>query len=144
MAGIGVQETKCENLVCKHSKLKEKYAELKAVVPDIETSLHAARGETARLAGALEEQQSSSKRRERQLSSELKLATQVSVTCSIFACSGVLTVVKEFCQGDAHLKRPCLAYALPRIAFRPGSSRCSRFVTEQVQVFGPLFLQHHV
>ena len=47
------------------------------MVPEIEASLHAARGETARLAGALEEQQATSKRRERQLSNELRLATQV-------------------------------------------------------------------
>lgn len=72
-----MQETQCESIACKHTKVKDKYTELKAVVSDIETALHAARGETARLAGALEEQQSASKRRERQLSNDLKLATQV-------------------------------------------------------------------
>lgn len=87
MAPICVQETKCESVVSKHSKVKDKYAELMAVVPDIETSLHAARGETARLAGALEEQQSASKRRERQLSSDLKLATQVRYVCPLFLFS---------------------------------------------------------
>lgn len=80
-----VQDTKYQNLKGKHGKLKEKAASLKGTIQEFETVLQSERAQFKELEEALEDHQSQARRRERQLSNDLVLVTQVSLLDAICA-----------------------------------------------------------
>lgn len=77
-----VQDTKYQSLKGKHGKLKEKAAALKETIQEFETVLQNERAQYKELEEALEDHQSQAHRRERQLSNDLVLVTQVSMFLS--------------------------------------------------------------
>ena len=72
-----VQDSKNQSLKGKNGKLKEKAAALKGTIQEFETVLQRERAQYRELEDSLEEHQSHARRRERQLSNDLVLVTQV-------------------------------------------------------------------